>query len=105
MNVTKQFDLNSDVFNVGPRWTRRSRSFQLYSMRKGLGNPGQKKAMLLYIAWESERDIYFAFLIVTVPPEGADTVYTAAVAELNEHFTPHINIPFEKAIGHGPKVR
>ena len=84
-----------ETSNIGTRWKRWLRSFELYAGGKGVTNAEQKKSLLLHSAGVRVQDIFF-----TLPPEGTqdDTVYEKAVKALNKQFTPQVNTPYERHV-------
>ena len=90
------FDSSGDTSNLGIRWTRWLRSFELYVEGQGVTDAGQKKALLLHCAGLSVQDIFFTLTIAD--PTGDENVYTVMVAKLNEHFLPKVNKTYERSV-------
>ncbi|KAK3084370.1 hypothetical protein FSP39_012381 [Pinctada imbricata] len=52
-----------DTNNIGTRWKRWLRSFELYAGGKGVSQPEQKKALLLHTAGSRVQDIFFTLTL------------------------------------------
>ncbi|KAK3092068.1 hypothetical protein FSP39_024885 [Pinctada imbricata] len=85
-----------DTNNIGTRWKRWLRSFELYAGGKGVSQPEQKKALLLHTAGSRVQDIFFTLTLEQ--GEEGDTAYDKTVKTLNKRFTPQVNIPFERHV-------
>ena len=90
------FDSSGDTSNLGIRWTRWLRSFELYAAGQGVTDAEQKKALLLHCAGLSVQDIFFTMTIAD--PTGDENVYTVIVAKLNAHFLPKVNKTYERSV-------
>lgn len=64
----QRFDPNGDVNNVGFRWKKWLRGFEMYTVGNGMSRADQKKALLLHSAGNEVQDIYFT-LTETDPSE------------------------------------
>ena len=91
-----KFDPSGDVSNLGIRWERWMRSFQLFATGRGVKEAEQRKALLLHSAGEMVQDIYFT-LVETAPGED-ETVFDVSCKLLNEHFKPKTNVAFERSV-------
>ena len=88
------FNCTGDTTSIGPRWKRWKTSFEFFADGKGVTNARQKKALLLHTAGVDVQDI---FLTLPEPEEvEGDTVYDKTVRMLDTHFSPCVNVPFER---------
>ena len=53
------------------------------------------KALLLHCGGMDLQDVYFTLPAAPEPGEG-ETVFTVAMKQLEQHFTPQVNVPFER---------
>ena len=85
------FDISGDPSTVSQRWKRWVRGFKLYITGRGITSDAQKQALLLHTAGLEVQDIFYS-------PVGEDTVktYEQTMVDLDNHFTPKSNIPFER---------
>ena len=86
------FDIHGDPTTVGARWKKWKRSFELVVVGKGVQNAAQKKALLLHCGGPQMQDVYSTFPEAREPGEG-ETVYTVAMEQLDQYFTPQVNVP------------
>ena len=93
VNGISQFDC-TESSNLGPRWTKWLRAFELFADGKGIKDKAQKRALLLHTAGMGVQDIYFTLTEVT--PEEDDNPYTITVKTLNAYMTPHTNYQYER---------
>ena len=89
------FDIHGDPTTVGARWKKWKRSFELFVVGKGVQNAAQKKAPLLHCGGPQIQDVYYTLLEAREPGEG-ETVYTVAMEQLDQYFTPQVNVPYER---------
>ena len=89
------FDIDGDPNTVGARWKKWRRSFELFACGKGVTNASQKKALLLHCGGPQMQDVYFTFPPARQPGQG-ETVYTVAIEQLDQYFTPQVNVPYER---------
>ena len=61
---------------------------------KGVTDPKQLKDLLLHFGGMELQDVYFTLPAATEPGEG-QTVFTVAMKQLDDHFTPQVNVPYE----------
>ena len=94
------FNLNGDINSMGFRWKKWLQSFELFAKGKGVANPKQLKSLMLHHAGRAVQDIFFSIEIPEPDENNADmnNVYKVAVVKLNEHFTPHINVTYERSV-------
>ena len=89
------FDFHRDPTTVGARWKKWKRSFELFASGKGSTNAAQNKALLLHCGGPQMQDVYFTFPPARQPGE-RETVYTVAIEQLHQYFTPQVNVPYER---------
>ena len=89
------FDIHGDPTTVGARWKKWRRSFELFACGKGVTNASQKKALLLHCGGPQMQDVYFTFPPARQPGQG-ETVYTVPIEQLDQYFTPQVNVPYER---------
>ena len=81
-----------DTQNIGPRWKRWLRAFELYVDGKGIADAAQRRALLLHTAGMDAQDVFY-----TLPEVGGDAnVYEKAKTALSGHFSPEANVPYER---------
>ena len=92
------FNLNGDINSMGFRWKKWLQSFELFAEGKGVANPKELKSLMLHHAGRAVQDIFFSIEIPEPDENNADmnNVNKVAVVKLNEHFTPHINVTYER---------
>ena len=94
-----KFDCFGSASNVGPRWTRWLKSFELFADGKGLiltddataKVKQRRRALLLHHAGPDVQDIFF-----TLAETGENTDYNAAVRALNAYFVPKVNTAYAR---------
>ena len=84
------FDVHGDPATVGARWKKWKRSFELFVVGKGVQDSAQKKALLLHCGGPQMQDVYYTLPEAREPGEG-ETVYTVAMEQLDQYFTPQVN--------------
>ena len=89
------FDCTGDITSVGPRWRRWKTACQFFSDGKGVIDPKQKRALLLYSAGMDVQEVYSTLEEAAGSSKGEDE-YEEAMNILDHHFTPQINVPFER---------
>eukprot|EP00794_Sanderia_malayensis_P004282 gene4282-4850_t len=90
-----QFDCKGEPTTVGARWRKWRRAFEFFIEGKGVRDAKQMKAMLLHCGGMDLQDVYFTLPEAPEPGEG-ETVFTVAMAQLDRHFTPQVNVPYER---------
>ncbi|KAK3093815.1 hypothetical protein FSP39_020533 [Pinctada imbricata] len=90
-----------DTNNIGTRWKRWLRSFELYAGGKGVSQPEQKKALLLHTAGSRVQDIFFTLTLEQ--GEEGDTAYDKTVKTLNKRFTPQDHLSKADTLGYFDK--
>ncbi|KAK3752980.1 hypothetical protein QZH41_016287 [Actinostola sp. cb2023] len=89
------FDCKGNPTSVGPRWTRWKRSFEYYVEAKGIDKDPQRKALLLHCAGLEVQDVYDT-LTDPGPVGEDDKEYDKVMRTLDHHFSPQVNVPFER---------
>ena len=89
------FDIHGDPTTVGARWKKWKRSFELFVVGKGVQDAAQKKALSLHCGGPQMQDVYDTFPEAQERGEG-ETVYTIAMEQLDQHFMPQVNVPYER---------
>ena len=89
------FDCKGEPTTVGARWRKWRRAFEFFVDGKGVKDPKQMKALLLHCGGMDLQDVYFTLPAASSPGEG-ETVFTVAMKQLEEHFTPQVNVPLER---------
>ncbi|KAK3697503.1 hypothetical protein QZH41_002099 [Actinostola sp. cb2023] len=84
------FAVHEDNTSIGPRWKKWFKRFEMYLAAHDIKDPTRKRALLLYSAGEEVSDIF-----ETLPDQGEDKDYKAAVAALNVYFQPKVNKTYE----------
>ena len=64
-------------------------------MGKGIEDAHQKTALLLHCEGQQMQDVYYTFPAAREPGED-ETVYTVAMEQLDQYFTPQVNVPYER---------
>ncbi|KAK3097548.1 hypothetical protein FSP39_010680 [Pinctada imbricata] len=89
-----QFDCKGEVSNIGTKWKRWIRAFELFVTGKGVTDADQKKALLLHCAGMNVQDIYY-----TLPEiAGEDDAYVKTKTALETYFSPQVNLPYERHV-------
>ena len=85
---------------MGFRWKKWLQSVELFAEGKGVVNPKQLKSLILHHTGRAVQNIFFSTKIPEPDENNADmnNVYKVAVLNLNEHFTPHINVTYERSV-------
>ncbi|CAM1324638.1 Uncharacterised protein g8732 [Pycnogonum litorale] len=86
------FECHGDSTSVGQRWKR---AFELFVIGKGISDPTQKKALLLHCGRMDLQDIYFTLPSISNPVE-QHNVYSIAMEQLENYFSPQTNVPYER---------
>lgn len=97
----KPFDIHGEPTSVGQRWRRWIRSFELYKDGKGIQNADQAKALLLHCGGTDLQDVYFTFPAREPDVDNNETVYTVVKAQLENYFTPRVNVSYERHLFRG----
>ena len=84
------FSVHEDSTSIGPRWKKWLKRFEMYLAAHDIKDPTRKRALLLYSSGEEVSDIF-----ETLPDQGEDKDYKAAVDALNAYFQPKINKTYE----------
>ena len=84
------FSVHEDNSSVGSRWKKWFKRFEMYLAAHDVKDPTRKRALLLYSAGEEVSDIF-----ETLPNQGEEKDYQAAVDALNAYFQPQVNKTFE----------
>ena len=87
------FDPMGDANTLSSLWKRWVRAFNLFVTSRGVVAVKQKVALLLHTG-----GIYLQDLFYSLVPEAEDNeiTYEHCVQRLNAHFTPQVDIPFER---------
>ena len=83
------FDID-DPNNVGTRWDRWTKRFEVYIIATGIEDDAQKRALLLFYAGEAVQQLYN-----NLPNAEDATDYKATLQLLTDHFSPKKNRTFE----------
>ncbi|KAK3700582.1 hypothetical protein QZH41_001580 [Actinostola sp. cb2023] len=89
------FDCKGNPTSVGPRWKRWKRSFEFYVEAKGIDKDPQRKVLLLHCAELEVQDVYDT-LTDPGPVGEDDKEYDKVMRTLDHHFSPQVNVPFER---------
>ena len=84
------FSVHEDNSSVGSRWKKWFKRFEMYLAAHDVKDSTRKRALLLYSAGEEVSDIF-----ETLPNQGEEKDYQAAVDALNAYFQPQVNKTFE----------
>ena len=90
-----QFDSRGDPTQLGVKWVKWRRAFELYVKAKAITDVGQKRALLLHVAGPDVQEVFFTMETDVV---GEDDDYEMAMQALTSYFTPKTNIPFERHV-------
>ncbi|KAK9729944.1 hypothetical protein QE152_g15621 [Popillia japonica] len=88
------FNCNEELSNLGTKWKKWKRSFEILIQAKGIDNHVRKKNLLLHLAGSQVQDIYF-----TLPASEDATspdLYTVTMDALDAYFAPKINTVYER---------
>lgn len=85
------FDCTGEPTTVGEHWKKWQRTFEFFTERKGVKDPNQMKALLLHCRGMDLQDIYFRLPKAPELEEG-ENVFTVPMRQLDQHFTPQINV-------------
>ena len=82
-----------DANTLSSSWKRWVRAFNLFVTSRGVVADKQKVALLLHTGGIDLQDMFYSLV-----PEAEDNeiTYEHCVQRLNDHFTPQVNIPFER---------
>lgn len=89
------FDCTGEPTSIGVRWKKWRRAFEFFVEGKGVTNPKQKKSLLLHCGGMALQDVY-STLPPAAEPEEDENVYTVAMDQLDQYFTPQVNVPYER---------
>ena len=87
-------DCTGDITSVGPRWRRWKTAFQFFIDGKGVTDPKQKRALLLHSVGMDVQEVYLT--LEEAAGSSKEDEYEEAMNILDHHFTPQINVPFER---------
>lgn len=90
------FDASSTA-DLGTRWRKWVRTFCLLASGRGVGNPGQKRDLLLGLAGEGVQDIHDT-LVIAAAADGGPDIFVRTLNALNAYFQPQVNVPFERSV-------
>ncbi|KAK9709872.1 hypothetical protein QE152_g26346 [Popillia japonica] len=88
------FHCNEELSNLGTKWKKWKRSFEILIQAKGIDNHVRKKNLLLHLAGSQVQDIYF-----TLPASentSSPDLYTVTMDGLDAYFAPKINTVYER---------
>ena len=71
-------------------------AFECFVEGKGVTDPKQLKDMLLHCGGMELQDVYF--ILPAAQPEEDETAYSVLMKQLDDHFTPQVNEPYERHI-------
>ncbi|XP_060078270.1 uncharacterized protein LOC132557761 [Ylistrum balloti] len=91
LNGMCTFDAHGESMKTHQAWKRWLRSFELFSLGKGVTDVDQKRALLLHCAGQDVQDIFF-----TLPEGDGGNAYEKTTAALEKHFKSKINVPYER---------
>ena len=89
------FDCTGDITSVGPRWRRWKTAFQFFIDGKEVTDPKQKRALFFHSAGMDVQEVYLTLEGAAGSSKGEDE-YEEAMNILDHHFTPQINVPFDR---------
>ena len=77
--------------SLAQKWEKWKCSFNYFIEATGMTNDSQKRATLLHLLGEETQDIFHTFL-------DTGNTYAEAITELDAHFIPKKNTPYERSI-------
>ena len=86
---------HQSLLTVGAGWKKWKRLFELFVVGKGVQNAAPKKVLLFHCGGPQMQDVYYTFPEAQEPGEG-ETVYTAAMEQVDQYFMPQVNVPYER---------